>query len=221
MVLYIFLDESGNFDFSNKPGASEWLGLTSLSTTDPEEGLRSYFKTKYELLMKGHDVFCFHATEDSQIVRNKFLPVISSLRNARIDSLAIRKRRLHPTWRDLHVFYPCMMEYLFKYVFHPFGTNVSKFNHVLIFLARMQIPKGQMTPMMIGIKRFLKQHLHNVPYTIGLHPSISHPYLQMVDYCSWVLYIKRARKELRPWKEIKHLVKSDFDIFARGFKNWY
>jgi hypothetical protein len=221
MELYIFLDESGNFDFSNNQGATKWLMLTSLSTTDPQEALLEYYTAKYELIRSGYDVSYFHATEDSQIVRNRFFTVISGLSIARVDGLAIRKNRLNPLWRAQKEFYPRMLKYLLQYVFHPFGMDANRFDHILIFLAKMQLPKGHKSPIIAGIKNFLKQNLVEIPFSVSLHSSESNPYLQIVDYCSWALYVNRERCESRPLNRISNLINSDFDIFEYGDREWY
>ena len=221
MELYVYLDESGNFDFSNKQGASKWIIITSLSTTNPEEGLIDYYRLKHKLIKGNYDVSSFHATEDKQVIRNQFFSVIAGLSNARIDGLAIRKNRLTPEWRKKREFYPIMLEYLLKYVFHPSGLNSRRFEHIYIFLAKMQLAKREREPMIFGIKRFLRHRLSEIPFTVSLHSCESNPYLQMVDYCCWSLFVKRERNELRPYNRLLNLVKSDFDIFECGETNWY
>jgi hypothetical protein len=221
MILYIFLDESGNFDFHERPGATEWLILTSLSTTDPEEGLIEYYRVRHELIDAGHDIACFHATEDLQEIRNQFFPVIAGLKKARVDGIAVAKRYLYPPWREMNQFYPRMMAYLLRYVFDPKGMDVAKFDKILIFLAKMTLPKGHRKALLSGIKHYLRHDINDVPFRILLHSSQSHPYLQMVDYCSWALYVNHDKSETRPLNEIRHIVHSDFDIFQHGQKRWY
>jgi len=198
MILYIFLDESGNFDFSNSPGATEWFHLTSLSTTNPEKGLVEFYRAKHEFIISGQDIPCFHASEDKQAVRDRT-----------------------PNWRLQKIFYPKLLGYLLQYVFHPYGMNAAKFEHILVFLAKMQLPKGHREPMLASIKWFLKHNLGGVPFSLLLHSCDSHPYLQMVDYCCWAFHAKRERNEERPYQQIRHHVRSDFDIFASGYKDWY
>lgn len=221
MELYIYLDESGNFDFSNEQGATRWLVLTSLSTRNPQEGLLEYNNAKHELIRSGHDVSCFHASEDRQLIRDHFFNVISGLSTVRIDGLAIRKNRLNPPWRTQKEFYPRMLEYLLRYVFHTYGMDASQYEHIFIFLAKMQLPKGHRGPMIAWVKHFLNKNLGEVPFSIALHPCESNPYLQMVDYCCWALYVNRERGETRPLRQISNLVHSNFDIFEYGTRDWY
>ncbi|MBI4233150.1 MAG: DUF3800 domain-containing protein [Chloroflexi bacterium] len=219
--LYVFLDEAGNFDFSNRPGATEWLTLTSLLTTQPTEGIAELYEAKHNLIDLGHEVEYFHATEDRQVVRDRVFSILANLTSARVDSLAIRKRRLHPDWRDPHQFYPRMLGYLLQYPFDPRGLDVSRFDKVFIFIDRVDLPRRKREALIGGIKRFLKSRLGAVPYMVLMHQSASHLYLQAVDYYSWALFVRRERNEERPWEQIRHRVTSDFDIFASGHRDWY
>lgn len=189
--------------------------------SDPQEGLLEYFKVKHKLIKIGYDISHFHAAEDQQVIRDQFFNVISVLSNVRVDGISIRKNRLNPPWRVQRVFYPRILEYLLRYVFHPYGMDASRYEYIYIFLSKMQLPKGQKGPMVAGIKHFLNNHLCGVPFSINLHQCESNPYLQFVDYCCWALYVNRERGETRPLEQISHLIKSDFDIFETGTKNWY
>jgi hypothetical protein len=219
--LYVFIDESGNFDFSNNPGASEWLVLTSLMTTDASEGIMALYETKHDLIRAGHDIEEFHAAEDAQMIRDSVFPVLAGLKQARVDSLAVRKRRLTPSWRKPDEFYPRMMEYLLQYPFDPRGLDVSGFDHVTIFMDRVALPRKLRGALIGSIKSFLRSHLSGVPYSIHMHDSRSHLYLQAVDYLCCAMAVKRERQERRPYTQISHLVESDFDIFAEGSRDWY
>lgn len=222
MNLYVYLDESGNFDFSTKKGATKWITLTSLSTTNPSENLSNYYDLRHQLYCDGFpDLHEFHATEDRQKVRDLFLPQILDLTSARIDSLAIEKRKLYPKYREHREFYPFAMHHLLKYVFDAQGMDVSRFNHIFVCLDKIKPPKGQMQAMIKGIKLYLGHICGSVPYTLVFVPSETHPYLQYVDYCCWSIYAKYERQERRPYSLIQPKIHSDFDIFSMGNKYHY
>ena len=106
MTLYVFLDESGNFDFSGNDGASQWYCLTSLATTDPEEGIQEYYALRHELYHDGQEEqHWFHATEDKQAIRDRFLPLVGALTSARVDCVAVEKRKLLPSLRESKISY--------------------------------------------------------------------------------------------------------------------
>ena len=91
-ILYLFVDESGNFDFS--PGGTKYFVLTVLSTTAPFDIGAPLLKLRYDLLpnyacgSSMEEEGYFHASEDSQEVRNKVFSVISQIDHPiRVDSI--------------------------------------------------------------------------------------------------------------------------------------
>ena len=110
--LYIFLDEGGNFDFSNK--GSKYYTLTSIAMVRPFELAQPLDDLKYNLIERGDNIFSdsrdgeyFHATEDLQEVRdNVFSLIQKNLNKIQIDSLIIEKRKTMPHLWSPHEFYP-------------------------------------------------------------------------------------------------------------------
>jgi hypothetical protein len=217
--LYVFVDVSGNYDFSIK--GTKYLVLTSVLTTDINPGTLELYKLKHELIDQGTDIEYFHAAEDRQAVRNRVFEILSSLDHLGIDSVIVEKRKAAPTIRPLRRFYPMMIENLLKYPFHPRGIDVKHFDKVLIFLDRESARWSEREALKKGVKLYLAHHVVGVPYVICMHHSASHPYLQIVDYLSWAIYVKWERGEVRPYKEVKHLIFSEFLIFEHGFIDWY
>ena len=69
LPFYIFIDESGNFDFTSK-GTKHFV-LGAYATFQPAESALSLLRLKYELLNKGVDNPEFHASYDKQAVRDR------------------------------------------------------------------------------------------------------------------------------------------------------
>ncbi|MBE0415290.1 MAG: DUF3800 domain-containing protein [Dehalococcoidia bacterium] len=215
--LYVFIDVSGNYDFSNT--GTKHLVLTSLLCTDIVPGTIELYALKHETIDQGIDIEQFHAAEDKQAVRDKVFDIISGLNHIRIDSVIVEKRKTDPSLRPLRIFYSMMIENLLKYPFDPRGIDVSRFDKVFIFLDR-ESGSGR-EELKKAVKLSLARHLGGIPYAICMHPSGTHPYLQMVDYCSWAIYVKWERREYRPHQKIANLVKSEFPIFAYGTVEHY
>ena len=216
---YVFVDESGNTDFSNS-GTEYWV-LTSLITEDIYPGVMELYDLKHKLIDLGTDIEFFHASEDRQAVRDEVFGVVKGLGNIRADSLIVHKRMTAPTVRPMERFYPEMVEQLLKYPFDPRGIDIKKYEKVLFFFDRAASTKKQQKALVAGIKTYLAHHLAGIPYSICMHASASHHYLQIVDYLSWAMYVKWEKKELRPYGEVGHLFKSEFPIFRRGNMVWY
>ncbi|MFC1944989.1 hypothetical protein ACFLX5_05910, partial [Chloroflexota bacterium] len=132
--LYVFIDISGNWDFSDK--GTRNLVLTSVMCTDVDPGILDLYRLKHDVISGGTDIEYYHAAEDRQEVRNRVFDVISNLSNVRVDSVVVEKRKAAPSIRLLNRFYPMMIEKLLKYPFAPQGTDVRRFDKVFIFMDR-------------------------------------------------------------------------------------
>ena len=60
--LYIYLDESGNFDFSDN--GTPFFLLCAMTTPRPAATQQPLQELKYKLLEDGNDIEGFHASED-------------------------------------------------------------------------------------------------------------------------------------------------------------
>jgi hypothetical protein len=217
--LYVFIDESGNYDFS-RTGTKYWV-VTSLLITDVTQTLIRLCDLKHQIIDLGTDIEKFHASEDRQAVRDMVFPIIASLQNVRVDSVVVEKRKAAPSIRPVWRFYPMMIENLLKYPFDPCGIDVSRFAKVFIFMDRASARASEREALKKAVKVYLAKHLRGVPYVICMHDSASHHSLQIVDYLSWAIFVKWERVEVRPYEAIAHLVQSEFPIFQHGYIDWY
>lgn len=94
-TLFLFIDESGNFDFS--PEGTKYFVLTCLSTFQPVTDRELLLKLKYDLLTDGIDQEFFHATEDKQIVRDKIFEIIRNLKDdIEVHAVIAQKNKANP-----------------------------------------------------------------------------------------------------------------------------
>lgn len=114
-----------------------------------------------------------------------------------------------------------MIENLLKYPLDPRGIDVRRFNKVFMFLDRESARRNEREALTKAVKVYLSRHIGKVPYVICMHPSGTHPYLQIVDYISWAIYRKWESGEDSSYRRIQHLVRSEFPIFASGYMVWY
>ena len=217
--LYIFIDESGNYDFS--PNGTEYWILTSVITEDIRPGIIELYELKHKLIGLGTNIEYFHAAEDRQAVRDEVFEIIQNLENIRADCVVVDKRKTDPSIRSIEKFYPMMLESLLKYPFDSRGVDVTKYERVFIFCDRASATRRQQQALIAGMKSYLSRHLKGIPYQVCMHSSASHHYLQIVDYISWAIYVNWERCEIRPLDHVRHLVKSQFPIFQHGSTIWY
>ena len=95
-TLYLFIDESGNFDFSSR--GTKYFLLSSIATFRPSLYKEKILDFKYDLLKNGYDKECFHATEDEQVVRDKFFSFVEEMgEHLDVYSVIIQKNKANPT----------------------------------------------------------------------------------------------------------------------------
>jgi len=216
--LYLFLDESGNYDFS--PKGTKCLVFACLTTVDPHCGLQELYDLKHKFIQKGLPLEYFHATEDKQLVRDEVFNIIQNCENFVVDSVIVEKRKANPNIRPIEKLYPMIYKCLIQYVCNRYSGH--GFNRMIIFTDRIPIEKKRKTvekALKMSIKTCIPSNMRN--YCILHHDSKSHCYLQIVDYCCWAIYRKRNSGDVRSYNLIKDKVVSEFDIFQRGRTQYY
>lgn len=218
--LYVFLDESGNFDFS--PTGSKYFIFTALTCKRPFAWEQELNDLRYTL-WEGNpslDLEYFHAAEDMQLVRDQVFNVLSKhLKSFRVDSVIVDKRKTYPTLRSEERFYPRMMGYLLRYVFDGHSTA----SHPEVKVITDAIPvKSKRKIIAKAVKTTLSAMLTNrQSYSVSHRDSKSCFSLQAVDYFCWAISRKWEREDPRSHKLIRPAIVSEFDIFASGSSHHY
>lgn len=228
-TLYIFIDESGNFDFS--PGGTQCFALTALSTFRPLEGRDDFMALKYDLLKQGVDEEFFHATEDKQSTRGAVFSIIKNLKGIDVDCVVAQKNKANPSLYIKHEmrgsrftsvhseekFYEKLSQILLQYIFNRHkGDDVDK---IVIVLGSL-FTKSKRGYVLKSLKQYLKNK-YKKPFQIYFHDTRSDINCQIADYCGWAVYVHTERGEKRPWDEIKGQIRSCFDVFASGRTEYY
>ena len=136
-ILYIFIDEGDNFDFSSK--GTKYFTITSISKNRPFKTYSQLIDLKYDLIELGNDIEYFHASSDRQEVRDRVFNIINqSLLKMRIDSLIVEKRKTDNSLQSLERFYPEMLGYLLRYVLEGIADEYSE---VIIITDKIPVEK--------------------------------------------------------------------------------
>jgi NADH dehydrogenase/NADH:ubiquinone oxidoreductase subunit G len=212
--LYVFIDESGNFDFSLK--GTRHLVMCAYSTFEPEQSSAEFQKLKYAFLSNGIEQECFHATEDLQEVRNGVFNLIKTKSTGVFDIVSIQKNKTNPIKRDKKEVYTLLVKTLLGYIFRRHATKKPEKIVVIIDQALTKKEQGH-------LKQIIKSQLKtfNVHFHLYFFATKSDHNSQIADYGSWSKYVKIERNETRPFAEINHLVKSEFDVFRTGTTEYY
>lgn len=230
-VLYIFIDESGNFDFS--PNGSKYFVLTAVSTMNPLHKRVKFSELRYDLLTQSVDQEFFHATEDVQTTRDKVFGLIQNqVDDVTVDSVIAQKNKAHFSLysqqyvkvdrtigftKQENEFYRIIGQTLLRYILTR--HKQTTLSQVVIVLSSI-FTKNKMRIVTKALKTYLKQYA-KYPFHIYFHCSQADINSQIADYCGWAIYVKYERGEVRPYNQIKAKIKSEFDIFHRGTTEWY
>jgi hypothetical protein len=219
-TLHIFIDESGCFNFS--PNGTRYFILTAVSTMECSSLYSGFFELKHAIAAAGTDLEEFHATHDRQAVRDQmyaFLEGHCAHACFSIDSIIAQKNKVNPSIREDSVFYAKLLRILLRWVFRSRASDsVTK---VIVWAARIGTNKKRSL-----FEKTVKSYLANDlqiqrPYEIYLHSSVSHPMLQVADYCCWAVAKKWKDDELRPYRKIRSAIKTEFDVFRQGNREYY
>jgi len=227
--LFIFIDESGNFDFS--PTGTKYFVLTAVSTLHPLNDREKLFKFKYQSLIDGIDQESFHATEDKQVIRDQVFKIIRNLDDFIVDSVVAQKNKAHLSlYRETYFkqnkvihrvtgteFYRIVCQTLLQYIFKRFEpTDVSQ----IIIILDSLFTNNKKQIVLKTLKTYLKDHF-NKPFNIYFHQAKADINCQIADYCGWAIYVKEERNETRPIVFVKDKIKSEFSIFQKGLYEHY
>lgn len=224
-TLYIFIDESGNFDFSDT--GTKYFILTALSTIDPANIGLPLLKLRYDLLPNyscgdsmaetGH----FHASEDTQAVRDSvFSIIIREDSQARVDSVVAQKNKANPYFHKQHVeLYMQMGKSLLRYTFNRAAWH--GYNHVVLVFSSL-FDKKKRGILKQTFKALIKQYAQT-SFALYFHDSKFDFCNQAVDYFGWAIYRKWESNDLRSYNIAQQcqIIKSEFPIFAKGMSEYY
>lgn len=213
-TLYIFLDESGNLDFS-RTGTAHYV-LAAVTAIKPIESSTKMQQLKYSLLEAGTDTEYFHASEDKQVIRNKVFEILQTMSSSiSIHYIYAKKAKAHPALQSSAAFYGKLGTTLVKFIV---SYKSAGFNEVVIVFDKALTKKdekaflGDLKP---ELKRLGK------PYRVYFHRTLSDFNGQIADYFAWAKYVSLERNEMRPLDSLVGIKMTHFDLFARGTKEWY
>jgi Protein of unknown function (DUF3800) len=229
-TLFLFLDESGNLDFS--PSGTRYWSLTAFCTFHPSKGKEAFLDLLYSLADQGVAQEHFHATEDKQAVRDQVFERIGALRDGHeIHCVVAEKSKANPSLynktierkgktvqiKDESPFYGTVCKTLLSFVLGcPRFTHAKK---VVVVLSSLFTKDKNQT-----IRKILSVQLANrarIPYEICFHDNKSDLNCQIADYCGWAIARKWDKKDARSYDLIKHKIENEFDLFSRGVRNYY
>lgn len=213
-TLYVYLDDSGNLDFTLR--GTKFFVLSAMTTTAPLRSSAPLVTLKRSWLEQGMDIEGFHATEDKQIVRDSVFAAIAGIDCIRYDFTVVEKRKTHPTLQTPRPFWRQVSTTLLGYVFR--SDLVAGYDQVVVVMDKVLTHKDRSY-----IEAALKPALKTIgkPFQLYFHATHADFNGQLADYGAWSIFVKHERAELRPYTSIAGLIRSEFEIFRRGSRFYY
>lgn len=218
---YVFADEAGDFEFARKPNVSRYFIVCAISMDSCELG-HALLRLRRDLLWDGIEIAgdYFHATKDSQFVRDKVFAVLNA-HDFSIYAQVLEKSKAQQQIRESRSrFYKHAWLYLFRFSMPKIITGLN--DQLMVTTASIGVKKQQ-TDFSDAVRDVLQQtqKIDAGSWRAAFCPSASDPCLQAADYCTWAIQRKWERKDLRSYELIKHKIKYEFDLWGKGDKHYY
>jgi hypothetical protein len=217
-VLYLYVDESGNFDFS--PGGTKFFVMTCVAVSRPFPVQHRLLDVRYDQLESGLDLQYFHASEDRQVVRDEvFGAIVEEMSEYRAYSVVIRKSRTDPSLRAPESLYPLAFEWLMKYILpRRCGEEVE----TIVVITDDLPERNKRRAMEKGVKMALKPLIPpDKRYHLYHHQSRTDINLQIADYFGWAVYRKWENDDSRSYDLVSSAIAAEGELFAGAGEEYY
>ncbi|WP_242412582.1 DUF3800 domain-containing protein [Mycolicibacterium canariasense] len=217
----MFSDESGDLQCRADPNVSKYFAVGTLTMTESQVAdMRArliILRDELAWRSQGLDT-TFHATCDSQLIRDEVFNVIADL-DFRFDVTLLEKRKAQPKIRpDEPTFFQYAWFYHLKYAA---PRRFSAGDEVLIVAAELGTKKMR-AAFRGAIEDVMKQCLdYRVKRTLAFWRDESELGLQAVDYLIWAVTRFYERNDRRSYDLIKDRIHSEYDLFKIGRQYYY
>ena len=210
MRKYIYADEAGNFDFSNKPGASRYFILTTV-LIDDHQIESELLDLRRELVWENHNLpGPFHATTDQQVVRDRVFELLSR-HDFRVDATIFEKRKVLPrVAHEEEVFYRYAWFYHMNHIARRVGTAPDE----LMVIASSIGTKRKFMNFRYAVQEVIHQTSPTGSIRVDMWPAAVEPCLQAADYCCWAIQRKWERGDFRSYDLLRPKIRSEYDLLA-------
>jgi hypothetical protein len=214
---HVFADESGNFDFRRKPGASRYFILTTITCDSGAVG-DALLSLRREMAWDGLGLTSeFHATTDAQEVRNRVFAAIAP-HPFRIDATILEKSKAQPRVRETDErFYRTAWHLHFKHI----ARRIAGPRDELLVVSASLGTKKKRAAMHEAVDAVVRQVTPTTRFRTASWSAHSEPCLQVADYCCRALQRKWETGDTRSYDLIRPKLVTEFDAFAVGPTHYY
>lgn len=205
--LFIFIDESGNFDFTER--GTRYFVMAGVATLTPLRSALAMHELRYKLLSDGVDVRGFHASEDKQTVRNTVLAALAGLSNVRGHVIYGDKRQAPRALHSDSALHTLFGRSLITHFLHAFDDTDYEKVVVIFDQALTRKKQGDFHGILKPELKSIRKRFH-----LYFHPMVADMNGQIADYMAWSKFVSLEREEMRPWTSLASTIApSDDDVF--------
>lgn len=215
--LYVFADESGNFDFRRGPNISRFFIVCTVTMPACDAGTE-LLALRRQLAWDNVPLRdYFHATTDTQSVRDLVFATICK-HDFRIQATIMEKSKAMPSIRPTDArFY---QHGWFRHFQYGMSGSIRACSEMHITAASVGTKKGQMV-FTDAVRDVLKQTVGKRSHRASFWPCSTDPCLQLTDYCTWAIQRKWEQGDTRSYDLIKERVTYEYDMFQKGTTHYY
>lgn len=211
---YVFLDESGDLDFT--PASSKYFIVCTATI--------STFQVCHELMELGRDitwegygpVTTFHAKNDPAARRARVLQLIRR-NDIRFDATYFEKRKVHPSLQERNSFYAHACYFHLKYVLPKVTRGIDP---VMVTGGSIGLNRKRLASLR-AIETAVHECCPNQVTRTRTMDAAAEPGLQLADYGAWAVQRKLERGDDSAFEQIRNNYASCFDIYRRGTEVFY
>lgn len=182
-TLYLYFDESGNFDF--RESGTPYFIMTCVATSRPFPLCGTLENMKLDLNEEGCDIEKFHACEDKDFVRKKVYGVLASCPSEmRVYVAYVNKRDVPEEYRKPDAIYAEVFRLLVDQIYR--AERIPWVEKLICITDRL--PKDATKKQVVKpLKQYMKEKFQTrgIPYCLMHHDSASDMNLQIADYFCW------------------------------------
>ncbi len=199
-TLFVFIDESGNFDFGEK-GTNHYV-LAGTFTFDPIKIQSAMQFLRYELMQAGHDISEFHASQDLQGIRDRVFAAFEALDDLGAAVIHGKKRQFASQGRSFASVHAHFGIHLVEMIATRVG--IQNFDRLVLVFDRALTRKHQAEFSQL-IKPVLKRLTR--PFQLYFQSMKVDMNGQIADYVAWSKFVALERGEMRPWESLSKSLK--------------
>ena len=214
---YIFSDEAGDLTFKRGQNISKYFIICTVTTTDLSFAA-ALVKLRRRLIWDKIDVGdYFHATTDSQEVRNQVYNVITK-HSFKVQATICEKSKAQPhITSSKAVFYQYPWYYTVK---HQLAHQIKDGEKLFVTAASIGTKKEKKLYVNV-LEDVFHQTVKSGKWVVDFRPASCDPCLQLADYCAWAIQRKWERNDTRSYDLIKDKITREYDLWKRGAKHYY